>query len=149
MKYRIALLSIATLLASTAYGLDKEGRGRLIEDLIRVESGGKANAVGDNGKAYGCLQIHATMVLEANRIVGKGSYTHHDMFDPVKAKEVAEVVLRHYSNHIRKTTGREATRKELAFVWNGGGSAWKRATTPVNDSKQRNLELYWSKVSAR
>src|SRR5574343_613968 len=102
MKYRAALAAIAVLLSTTAYGLDRNGRAALIEDLVRVESNGRANIVGDNGKAYGCLQIHSGMVAEANRILGHGAYTHKEMFDPTKAREVAEGVLAHYARHIRR-----------------------------------------------
>lgn len=119
---------------------------KLIDALVRVESRGNASAIGDNGKAYGILQIHQSTVADANRIAGT-QFTHAEMFDPTKARAVAQIVLNHYSAHILKTTGRTATSKELAFIWNGGGDAWKRATTPRGDSKQRNLNTYWNRVS--
>lgn len=119
----------------------------LIDRLIQVESHGNAAAVGDGGKAIGILQIHSIAVQEANRL-SKTRFVHSDMFDPTKAKEVARIILNHYSNHIQKTTGRPATDKELAFIWNGGGNAWKRASSPVADSKQKNLETYWKKVAS-
>ena len=119
----------------------------LVQALIRVESGGRANAIGDQGRALGILQIHSGMVQEANRIAGT-RYVHRDMLDPVKARKVASIVLGHYARHIKQTTGRPATRKELAFIWNGGGEAWKRASRPVADAKQANLQRYWSRVAA-
>jgi hypothetical protein len=119
---------------------------KLIKGLTKVESRGKANAVGDHGAAFGILQVHDTMVQEYQRISGR-YYSHSDMFTPAKAREVADVVLRFYANHIFNQTGRPATLKELAFIWNGGGEAWRRASNPRYDTKQRRLEAYWSKVS--
>ena len=37
----------------------------LLLALIAVESGGNDHAIGDNGLAYGCLQLHAAYVQDA------------------------------------------------------------------------------------
>lgn len=139
LKFLLATLALSTPLMAQSPSL--------VQALIRVESGGRANAVGDQGRAFGILQIHSATVQEANRIAGT-RFTHRDMLDPVKARRVASIVLGHYSRHIQKATGRPATNKELAFVWNGGGDAWKRASRPVADAKQANLQRYWSRVAA-
>ena len=120
---------------------------KLMKALVETESRGNANAIGDNHEAFGILQIHESMLLEYTRITGR-YYNHSEMFTPAKAREVANVVLRFYANHILTTTGRPATLKELAFIWNGGGEAWHRATNPQRDTKQRRLEAYWRKVSS-
>ena len=139
----LLLLGASLALGSFARAQDTD---KLIAALTKVESRGNAAAVGDNGKAFGILQIHLSMVQDANRIAGT-NYTHHEMFDATKARTVAKIVLDHYSKRIRSVTGRAATLKELAFIWNGGGASWKRADAPMNDSKQRNLAAYWNKVS--
>lgn len=141
MKIKLALALIA--LSSTACAANTSA---LINALTRVESNGRATAVGDSGKAYGILQIHAVTVAEANRIAGT-RYTHREMFDPAKARAVAQIVLSHHAKHIEATTGRPATNRELAFIWNGGAGAWNRASARLNDAKQRNLESYWRKVA--
>ena len=135
---------ILALLALTATA--KAASPQLIDALVAVESRGNAAAVGDSGKALGILQIHATMVADANRIAGT-RFTHREMLDPTKARAVASIVLDHYSRQILRTTGRNASNRELAFIWNGGAGAWRRADAPMNDAKQRNLETYWNKVS--
>ena len=138
------LLLLGSMLAVGSFARAQD-TDRMIVALTKVESNGNAAAVGDNGKAFGILQIHISMVRDANRIAST-TYTHADMFNESKAIAVAKIVLKHYSKHILTTTGRPATLKELAFIWNGGGSAWKRASNPLDDSKQRNLEAYWNKV---
>ena len=138
VKYILAILALTATVS--AQNVD-----RLVEALVRTESRGNASAVGDNGKALGILQIHEVMVKDFNRITGN-NYRHEDMFDEVKAREVARGVLNFYAKHIEKTTNRKATEKELSFIWNGGGGAWSRVASPMSDTKQKNLEAYWAKV---
>jgi len=140
VKYILAILALAAIPASAQ---NIEG---LITALVKTESNGNAAAIGDRGKALGILQIHKVMVNDFNRISGK-NYKHSDMFDKAKSLETARTVLGFYSKYIETTTGRKATQKELAFIWNGGGASWTRASNPINDTKQRNLERYWNKIA--
>jgi hypothetical protein len=136
----LILLSVAVATISVAQASKYD---TLIDALIAVESRGNASAIGDNGRAYGILQIHAVMVADANRIA-KTTYTHDDMFEPAKSRAVANIIISHYARHIERTTGVPATDEQLARVWNGGGSAWKK---PQAAAKENNLERYWRKVS--
>ena len=138
VKHILAILALTSTLS--AQNVD-----RLVEALVRTESGGNAAAVGDRGKALGILQIHEVMVKDFNRITGN-NYRHEDMFNEHKAREVAKGVLNFYSKHIEKTMNRKATEKELGFIWNGGGGSWHRVSSPMSDTKQKNLEAYWAKV---
>ena len=141
---RYSIISI--LLASSAMALSPSSRENLIDSLVQVESSGRPSVIGDNGRAYGILQIHAITVAEANRIAGT-RYTHGEMMEPAKSREVARIILGHYDRQIKRVTGREASAKQLAFIWNGGAAAWKRVNAPMKDTKQTNLERYWRKVS--
>ena len=138
VKHILAILALTSTLS--AQNVD-----RLVEALVRTESNGNASAVGDHGKAFGILQIHDVMVKDFNRITGN-NYRHEDMFNEVKAREVARGVLNFYSKHIEKTMNRKASEKELAFIWNGGAGSWSRVASPISDTKQKNLEAYWAKV---
>ncbi len=99
----------------------------LISALIIVESSGNDQAIGDNGRALGPLQIHRGVVLDVNRITGS-HYRHQDMTNRVAARAVCEAYLKHY--------GRGATTEQLARRWNGG---------PTGDRKSA-TEAYWAKV---
>ena len=57
---------------------------KLILAIITVESGGDNYAVGDNGNAYGCLQIWPAYVQDANEYAGT-SFTHEDAFNQKKS----------------------------------------------------------------
>jgi hypothetical protein len=99
----------------------------LISALIIVESSGNDQAIGDQGRAIGCLQIHRAVVLDVNRITGS-HYRHQDMTNRAQARAVCEAYLKHY--------GRGATTEQLARRWNGG---------PTGDRKSA-TEAYWAKV---
>jgi hypothetical protein len=99
----------------------------LISALIIVESSGNDRAIGDQGRAIGCLQIHKAVVADVNKFTGS-HYRHQDMTNRVQARAVCEAYLKHY--------GRGASTEQLARRWNGG---------PSGDKKQA-TEAYWNKV---
>ena len=99
----------------------------LISALIIVESSNNDLAVGDQGKAIGCLQIHKAVVLDVNRITGS-NYRHQDMTNRAQARAVCQAYLEHY--------GKGASTEQLARRWNGG---------PAGDRKSA-TEAYWAKV---
>ena len=99
----------------------------LITALMLVESSNNDLAIGDQGRAIGCLQIHKAVVLDVNRITGS-HYRHQDMTNRVQARAVCQAYLTHY--------GRGATTEQLARRWNGG---------PTGDRKSA-TEAYWAKV---
>ena len=100
----------------------------LITALIAVESSGNDQAVGDNGRALGPLQIHRGVVLDVNRFTGS-NYRHQDMTNRAAARAVCQAYLTHY--------GKGCTTEQLARKWNGGG--------PRGEKKQA-TEAYWNKV---
>ena len=99
----------------------------LISALMIVESSNNDLAIGDQGRAIGCLQIHRSVVLDVNRITGS-HYRHQDMTNRAAARAVCQAYLTHY--------GRGATTEQLARRWNGG---------PTGDRKTATLG-YWRKV---
>ena len=99
----------------------------LISALIIVESSNNDLAIGDHGKAIGCLQIHKAVVLDVNRITGS-NYRHSEMTNRVAARAVCEAYLKAY--------GKGASTEQLARRWNGG---------PAGDRKSA-TEAYWAKV---
>lgn len=98
----------------------------LIAALIVVESQGDDIAVGDDGRAFGCLQIHAEYVEDVNRIAG-ASYVHEDAFDRDKAIKMVTIYLTHYCR--KERLGRVATFEDLARCHNGGPNGYRREST--------------------
>ena len=99
----------------------------LISALIIVESSNNDLAVGDQGRAIGCLQIHKAVVLDVNRITGS-HYKHSEMTNRVAARAVCEAYLKAY--------GKGASTEQLARRWNGGPAGDRKSVT----------EAYWAKV---
>ena len=133
-------LAFALLLVGTSLTGTGETLNRAIQALMQVESNCSSSEIGDNGKAYGILQIHNVMIQDYNRITG-GSLQHSDAFDAHTSKVVCRKVLKHYLRDIKSPT-----LKHIAFIWNGGGGARHRVLHPRNDSKQSNLNAYYKKV---
>ena len=67
MKMLVYILVSALLGVHSLYANPSD---KLITSLVQVESRGNSNAIGDNGKAIGCLQIHKGVVEDVNRIYG-------------------------------------------------------------------------------
>ena len=107
----------------------------LLPLLVHVESGGDFNALGDCGKAKGCLQLWEIYVDDVNRIY-KTAYVHDDAFDMYKAHEITFLYLMHYGKRYEKLTGKTATIEVLSRIHNGGPDGWKNPKT----------EKYWKKV---
>jgi len=110
----------------------------LIAALILVESGGNSNAVGDQGRAIGVLQVHRAVVTDVNRLYGT-KYSHQQMANPVKARQVAALYLQYWGRAYERQTGKRPSPEVLARIWNGGPTGWqKKSTLP-----------YWRKVRQR
>jgi len=109
----------------------------LIPALIAVESGGNPAAIGDHGKAVGCLQIRAECIADVNRL-SKTTYTQSDRLSREKSKEICRLYLTHYGNAYRHRTGEEPNAEILARIWNGGPSGYAKEATA----------RYWEKTRA-
>jgi hypothetical protein len=100
----------------------------LISALMLVESSNNDMAIGDQGRAIGCLQIHKAVVLDVNRITGS-HYRHQDMTNRVAARAVCQAYLTHY--------GKGKSTEEQARIWNAGPQGHKKKTA---------TQAYWLKV---
>lgn len=119
--------------------------GLLLAALIAVESGGDANAVGDNGAAVGCLQIHAAYVEDVNRIlaskkhVGGPAFVYRlkDRTSESQSRGMAIAYLRHYGARYRRLKGIAPSYEVYARIHNGGPQGYAKSAT----------DDYWRKVS--
>jgi hypothetical protein len=112
----------------------------VIEAIEIVESNKNPYAINIKENAIGSLQIRPIMIADYNRISGE-DLPHDVAYNKAMAYIIAQEIFFHYMKGIKNPTA-----KHLAFIWNGGGSAWKRVDNPKNDLKQKNLDLYWEKV---
>lgn len=108
----------------------------LILALILVESGGDPKAIGDNGLAYGCLQMHAAYVQDAAEYAN-ADWQHNDAFDPDTSLKIIKAYMKRYANDDR--LGRYATAEDIARIHNGGPNGYKKDAT----------DSYWNKVKSK
>jgi len=108
--------------------------------IEKVESNQNPYAINKKENALGCLQIRPIMVADYNRITGQ-NLPHNVAYNRAMAYIIAQEIFYHYMKGIENPTA-----KHLAFIWNGGGSAWRRVDSPRSDLKQERLDLYWEKV---
>jgi hypothetical protein len=102
--------------------------------LMLLESNGDPSAVGDNGKAIGCLQIHPVLVYDVNRIANT-KYTLNDRLNPVKSQEMAFIYFRHY-------LGNSAKPEEMARLWNSGPN-WRNKKHLTNNYWKKYKKTYY------
>lgn len=109
---------------------------KLILAIIMIESGGDPKAIGDDGLAFGILQIHKAYCIDAGEYAGV-SWIHNDAFDPQKATEMFKAYMARYATPER--LGRDVTAEDIARIHNGGLYGYKRSST----------DAYWAKVKAK
>lgn len=66
---------------------------KLVEAFIQVESDGNNRAVNKDSGATGCLQLTNTMILEANRLIGRNKYKLSDRTNRRKSIEIFHVIM--------------------------------------------------------
>lgn len=105
----------------------------LIMILINVESSGNDLEVGDGGRAYGCLQMHAGYVQDAAEYAGE-DWKHKDAFCRETSIDIFLAYMARYATYER--LGRAVTAEDVARIHNGGPNGWKKKST----------DAYWHKV---
>lgn len=128
MRLRLAYIPalIHVVLPVPVFGAEHDTA--LLRAVETVESHGDPNAVGDNGRAVGILQLHPSYVAEANRLRPRGTpkFTLADRRDRAKSETMFWIVSDHYGGN----------REERARRHNGGPTGQRKASTVQ----------YWSKV---
>ena len=112
----------------------------VIHAIEKVESNRDPYAINKQENALGCLQIRPIMIADYNRITEE-NLSHNIAYNRSMAYIITSTIFNHYMKGIENPTA-----KHLAFIWNGGGSAWKRVDNPKKDRKQKMLDSYWAKV---
>lgn len=84
----------------------------LIDAIIYIESKGNPNAINEDGKSYGILQITPICVKDCNRIIKKEKYKLNDRFDITKSLEMFMIIQNYYNP--------ERNIEKAIRIWNGG-----------------------------
>ena len=107
---------------------------RLLNALIKVESNGNDKAIGDNGKAIGCLQIHKIYWTDAVERSGLGG-SYVDCMRRDYSKSVVRAYMKRYGG-MAWSTFDGFNPEKIARIHNGGPRGYYKLTT----------KAYWKKV---
>ena len=106
----------------------------LLSALIQVESSGRDDAVGDGGKAIGCLQIWEPYWKDAVERSGiKGVYK--DCYTRKYSKRITDAYMKRYARE-KWTDPKKFDAEHCARIHNGGPKGYKKTATLK----------YWAKV---
>lgn len=95
------------------------GLTSIMSILKEVETNNNPKAIGDNGRAYGILQIHRSVISDVNRVYGT-NYRYTDMFYVKDSEEVFELYICYGREVFFKKHCRFPTEEEIVRMWNGG-----------------------------
>jgi hypothetical protein len=116
---------------------------KLFKALCQKESGnkkypnGNPKAIGDNGKAWGIVQIWQFVIIDVNEY-GKEKFSSKDRFSVDKSKKICRIYLTRYGKEYYKKTGKIPTYETFARMWNGGGP---------KGYKYKSTIRYWNDVN--
>ncbi len=119
--------ALLILMASTSFGAVTP---QLIEQIIAIESSGKANARGDGGKARGCAQFHYAAWLDVTswrKARGLSTESFSQAFDPMVSRAYLHSWLTLNSHRFEDHTGRKPTGAELYAIHNLGFEGFRKA----------------------
>lgn len=114
MKDRLIL----TLFLSLSLFCTGNNLSEILPVLKQVETNGDIEAIGDNGKAFGVLQIHKICVDDVNRIYGT-TYTHQDAFNEDCAEEIFNLYISYGVKRFKNKYNKEPTEQDIVRMWNG------------------------------
>lgn len=129
----IGVLIVSQAYAQTSYAYTPQ-QDALMDALIQVESSGRDDAVGDGGKAIGCLQIWKPYWIDATERSGIGG-SYKDCYNRAYAKQIVDAYMKRYAKEAWTSTSKFDAEK-CARIHNGG---------PKGHTKQA-TKKYWKKV---
>ena len=124
MKHLIPLVLSLTAATSAFAQVPESEMVRLLAAIKQVESGGDANAVGDQGKALGAYQIWESYWSDAVVYVPSIGGCYQDCKDP----KYSEFVVRAYLARYAPKRG-TVTLETLARIHNGGPRGYLKPAT--------------------
>ena len=103
-----------------------------------VESAMNPLAVGDNGEAWGILQINMQVIEDVNYYF-ETDYKSEDRLEVHQSKMIFKYYTAYWTSVYERDTGRLADFEILSKIWNGGAYGYKKLKT----------EKYWIKVKTK
>jgi len=115
-----------SLLSNYAYAFDDVA---VLAAIGQVETGMDYTAIGDNGKARGCYQLHRSAWIDGCTQLmreGKPAYSYNDWADADTQDTVALALLRSIRGRLASKGIKDPSPEQLALCWNMGFTAASR-----------------------
>lgn len=125
---KILFTFISILALDTAFSQNNDSFDKFYSILIKVESGGKTNSIGDNGKAIGPAQIHKVYWQDATSFDKSIGGKYEDCFRLDYSKKIVRAYMNRYCKN--------GTWEEMARCHNSGWN-WRNKYSLTNS--------YWRK----
>lgn len=147
MKQQVSILLLILSLSFSTYAYDISA---ILPILKLVESMGDVDSIGDNGKAYGILQIHKICIDDVNRIYGT-SYVHKDAFDEEISNEIFRLYIEYGAKRFKKRYNKSPTEEDIVRMWNGGCYTGykKESTISYYNKYEKYKKIYQRKFRCR
>ena len=105
----------------------------LLAAMVLVESGGDDSAIGDHGRAHGCLQIQKACIEDVNHYTGT-NYSLSDAHHRKRALAIAEAYMRLWAT--KRRLGHDPTAEDFARTFHDGPTGFRNPHS----------KTYWAKV---
>jgi len=128
-------MKLFTIIAMFFISVSMKASITFMEALVIIESNQNCLAIGDNRKAFGCLQIHQSVITDVNCIYDCNYHVNDAMYYE-KSIEICVKYLHHYGKVYRNKTGKKPNYEIFARIWNGGPNGYTKKST----------EKYWKRV---
>ncbi len=116
--FNFILISLSCYV-SLGFGSSSPNLLAIAEVLKEVESNNRPNLIGDNGEAYGILQIHKECVIDVNNYYDL-NYTHEDAKNPIIAQDIFIKYINIGIKLYVDKCGHLPNDIDIARMWNGG-----------------------------
>lgn len=113
------MVKILLLFISLSSFPTKEDLNQIFNVIKHVETNNNPKAIGDDGRAYGVVQIHKVCILDVNKTFNT-EFRHKDAFNVIISKEIFKLYIRKGVNLFKKKHCRDPTEQEIVRMWNGG-----------------------------
>lgn len=113
------MLKILILAISLSSFPTKKDLTEIYNVIKFVETNNNPRAVGDDGRAYGILQIHWVCINDVNKTYNT-EFRHRDAFDIETSKEIFNLYIHKGVRLFREKHSRDPTEQEVVRMWNGG-----------------------------
>lgn len=99
---------------------------RLLDAIAQIESSGRANAIGDGGKARGMFQLHRAAWEDARMAQPSLAVYESGSLNPVQARLAARTYLEILAARLQRATGNTPTAGQIYASFNLGFAGFKK-----------------------